>query len=338
VLDAWAGAAAGASALPVGLLAPHFSPDDNLLSRLSRSGVRATLQQCRMLLPEGEEWRRTGTLEHRLGNPHRLAGQAPEHQQPWSRAADEEQLAQAGLPSATSGIWHEQGAWIKPAALVRAWLAHAAIARQGSTTVAALAKGPDGWQLADADGAVVAHADLVVLAAAHGTARLIGGALPLQPVRGQVSWALQPPGQALPPFPVHGNGHFIPGVPLAEGPAWFCGSTYARGDTDRSERPQDHRTNLEKLSALLPAIVQRLAPSFANGSVQAWTGVRCASEDRRPFLGPLQPGLWVSTAMGSRGLTFAALCAELLAARLHGEPLPLERRLADALDTGRARR
>ena len=35
--------------------------------------------------------------------------------------------------------------------------------------------------------------------------------------------------------------------------------------------------------------------------------------------------------MGSRGLTFAALCAELLAARLHGEPLPVERRLADAL-------
>jgi tRNA 5-methylaminomethyl-2-thiouridine biosynthesis bifunctional protein len=35
--------------------------------------------------------------------------------------------------------------------------------------------------------------------------------------------------------------------------------------------------------------------------------------------------------MGSRGLTFAALCGELLAARLHGEPLPLEQRQADAL-------
>ena len=35
--------------------------------------------------------------------------------------------------------------------------------------------------------------------------------------------------------------------------------------------------------------------------------------------------------MGSRGLSFAALCGELLAARLHGEPLPVEQRLADAL-------
>jgi tRNA 5-methylaminomethyl-2-thiouridine biosynthesis bifunctional protein len=42
--------------------------------------------------------------------------------------------------------------------------------------------------------------------------------------------------------------------------------------------------------------------------------------------------------MGSRGLTFAALCAELLAARVHGEPLPLEQRLARALDVARLTR
>jgi tRNA 5-methylaminomethyl-2-thiouridine biosynthesis bifunctional protein len=52
-------------------------------------------------------------------------------------------------------------------------------------------------------------------------------------------------------------------------------------------------------------------------------------------VGELEPGLWVSTAMGSRGLTFAALAGELVAARLHGEPLPLEAKLARALDAGR---
>ncbi|HMA08688.1 MAG TPA: FAD-dependent oxidoreductase, partial [Ramlibacter sp.] len=295
-------------------------------------------QQCRMLLPPGEEWLGTGTLEDRSSSPHGLPVEVPADQRPWSRIADPWQLAQAGLPRVTPGIWHEQAAWIKPAALVRAWLAHPGVVRQGSTTVARLSRVPDGWELADAAGAVVARADLVVLAAAHGTASLIGDALPLQPVRGQVSWGPQSLGQALPPFPVHGNGHFIPGVPLPDGTAWYCGSTYERGDTDRSERAQDHDANLAKLSALLPAIAQELAPWFADGSVRAWTGVRCASGDRRPFLGEIQPGLWVSTAMGSRGLTFAALCAELLAARLHAEPLPLERRLAQALDTERSRR
>ena len=81
-----------------------------------------------------------------------------------------------------------------------------------------------------------------------------------------------------------------------------------------------------------------VAPAFSDGSVQAWTGVRCASTDRRPVLGELEPGLWVSTAMGSRGMTFAALCAELLAARVHGEPLPLDKRLALALDARRCSR
>jgi tRNA 5-methylaminomethyl-2-thiouridine biosynthesis bifunctional protein len=52
-------------------------------------------------------------------------------------------------------------------------------------------------------------------------------------------------------------------------------------------------------------------------------------------VGEVAAGLCVSTAMGSRGLTFAALCAELLVARLHGEPLPVEARLAQALDVSR---
>jgi tRNA 5-methylaminomethyl-2-thiouridine biosynthesis bifunctional protein len=40
--------------------------------------------------------------------------------------------------------------------------------------------------------------------------------------------------------------------------------------------------------------------------------------------------------MGSRGLTFAALCAQLLVARLHGEPPPLPARLAAALEAQRS--
>jgi tRNA 5-methylaminomethyl-2-thiouridine biosynthesis bifunctional protein len=53
-------------------------------------------------------------------------------------------------------------------------------------------------------------------------------------------------------------------------------------------------------------------------------------------VGEIERGLWVSTAMGSRGLTFCTLAAELIAARLHDEPLPIEHRLAQALDAARA--
>jgi hypothetical protein len=82
----------------------------------------------------------------------------------------------------------------------------------------------------------------------------------------------------------------------------------------------------------------KAAVAKAGGDVNAWVGVRCASGDRRPLVGPLTEeanGLWACTALGSRGLSFAALCAELLAAQWHGEPLPLPAALAKALGTQR---
>jgi tRNA 5-methylaminomethyl-2-thiouridine biosynthesis bifunctional protein len=330
--------AAGASALPAGLLAPHHSADDTLLSRLTRCGVRMTLQQAATLLREGADWHPGGVLEHRPAQPARIVDDGSDAARSWTRPADTAHKRAAGLDAEAAAAWHELAAWITPGALVRAWLAQPGIAWCGRTHVRTLERAGDVWRLLGADGAMLGEAELVVLAAAHATASLLGGRLPLQPVRGQVSWGFDRGELRLPPFPVNGNGHFLPGVPLGRGTAWLCGSTYGRGESDTAEREADHRSNFEKLAALLPAVARQLEPQFASGSVGAWTGVRCASADRRPCLGEMAPGLWVSTAMGSRGLTFAGLCGELLAARLHGEPLPLERRLADALDTARVRR
>jgi tRNA 5-methylaminomethyl-2-thiouridine biosynthesis bifunctional protein len=278
VLDAAESPAAGASALPVGLLAPHVSPDDNLLSRLTRAGVRITLQQARELLRDGEDWRSTGVLRKDDG----------------------------------SEAWQEPAGWIKPAALVRAWLAQPGIAWRGRTRVASLE---------DLD------AKLVVVAAAQASQSLLRDRVSLHPVRGQIAWGMQDAHLRVPPAPVNGNGHFIPSVPVEGGLAWFCGSTYGRGDTDASVRAQDTQANLERLRSLLPEVADQLA----SRDVQAWASVRCTSADRRPLVGPVGPALWVSTAMGSRGLTFSALAGELLAAQLHHEPLPLEARLAQAL-------
>ncbi|MBQ1764799.1 MAG: oxidoreductase, partial [Aquincola sp.] len=47
------------------------------------------------------------------------------------------------------------------------------------------------------------------------------------------------------------------------------------------------------------------------------------------------PGLLVCTALGSRGITWAPLAAELLAAWVTGGPPPLESDLVDALDPAR---
>ena len=338
VLDAADAPAAGASSLPAGLLAPHFSVDDNLLSRLSRSGVRATLLQAGTLLRQGLDWQFTGVLEHRIRDVTgvmRAPRTSPDAALDWCRSADAQHKAAAQLDTGAVAFWHRQAAWIKPAALVEAWLAQPGIAWRGRARVDRVVRTDGGWRLVDAHGRDLETCDLVVIAAGYDSADLLPAALALQPVRGQVSWGIEDARQNLPPFPVNGNGHFIPHVPIGAGMAWFCGSTYGRGETDLAPRKADHQENLTRMGSLLPAVEQQLAAAFSSRAVKAWTGVRCASADRRPLVGELAPGLWVSTAMGSRGLTFAVLCAELLAARLHGEPLPLERRLAAALDVRR---
>ena len=325
VLDAAERPAAGASGLPVGLLVPHTSRDDNLLSRVSRCGVRLTLAEARDLLDEALDWSPSGVLE-RLVQPE-LAGPVPGAVEGWSRPVDD-----AIHPSIhATGLWHEQAAWIRPASLVRAWLAHAGIAWRGDARVARIERDGGGWRVGDASGALVAEGDLVVVATAHATATLVDRELSLHPVRGQITWGQRLGNQAMPAFPVNGDGYFVPDFRLHGQRVWACGATFDRDDTDPTVRDRDQQGNLARLRRLLPSVAAQVAGDIEAGRAGAWVGIRCASDTRRPLVGEVDAGLWISTAMGSRGLTFAALCAEVLAARLHDEPLPMEHRLVEAL-------
>lgn len=335
VLDAARAPAAGASALPVGLLAPHQSPDDNLLSRLARAGVRMTLQEARERLAAGLEWQPTGVLEWR-GDDLR-APPGDDALAPWTRAATPAQQRTAGLAADHAAWWHEQSAWVVPAALVRSWLRTGGVQFQGASAIARMARVGTQWLVQDAQGATLAQAQLVVVAAALGTGPLLGWGGEVHAVRGQVSWAPleEEDASALPPFPVNGHGHFLPRVPLVDRGAWITGSTYGRADCDATPRDEDDAANVQRVAEMLPRAGAVLRAAAARGQLRHWAGVRCAASDRRPLAGEVEPGLWVCTAMGSRGLSFAALCAELIAARLHREPLPVEARLAQALDVSR---
>lgn len=327
VLDAAPQAASGASGVPAGLITPHFSIDDSLLSRLTRNGVRATLEQARLLLRDGVDWQACGVLERRKET---IADDAFHPQgSPWNRAADANRLRTLGIDAST--IWHEHAGWIKPAALVRAWLGREGVSCRTSMRVERIACDGADWVLYDGDGREIECAPLIVVAAALSSNAIAGTNLPLQAVRGQVSWNIASPSAQLPPFALNGNGHFIPGVPMGDASAWFAGSSFDRDDTQLDVRTADHTANFQRLQALAPPVATRLESDFAGKTVQGWTGIRCASSNRRPIIAEVRPGLWISTAMGSRGLTYSTLCAEVLAARLHAEPLPLECKLAESL-------
>jgi tRNA 5-methylaminomethyl-2-thiouridine biosynthesis bifunctional protein len=212
VLDAAAQPAAGASGLPVGLFAPHVSPDDAILSRLTRAGVQATLQQAGALLQRGDDWDASGVLEHGVKGARRMpvidTG---------SRPATASERAAAGLDADAPALWHTHAGWLKPARLVQALLSQPGIEWRGLCAVACLQRHADGWYVQDEHGQRLAEAPLVVVAAGPHSAALLGGRLPLQPLRGQIAWGHC--GDAhLPPFPVNGHGSLVAGIPHEGGP------------------------------------------------------------------------------------------------------------------------
>ena len=161
-------------------------------------------------------------------------------------------------------------------------------------------------------------------------------------MRGLLSWCEhRPPIDAsFPPFPVNGSGSVVPRVPVEGALAWFMGSSYQpEHQMERSDLDNQAR-NFEHLQQLLPELARHLALAFSGTTLKTWKGTRCVTADRLPAVGPLetqaQPSLWLCAGMGSRGMSFSVLCAELLAARMGAEPLPLEAKLARSLEALRA--
>ena len=359
VLDAGDAPAAGASGLPVGVVAPHTSHDDSGVSRLSRAGLRLMEHTMRLLLTDGVDWGCTGVRERRLPGKTRRGGVPLSWRHEHAHTAND-WTRKAPPPAPDDAYWHPRGAWLKPAQLVHALLAHPNIRWQGHAKVDVLKcihhtsldnTSASVWQALQG-GKVLAESSRVVLAAGPGSAALIatatedGSAPRINPLRGQISWGLMadvPAGAYMPATPVNGNGSFVHNITSPDGPAWYTGATYDRINGDARLLDADHADNLERLQALEPDTAAALAPLFATVGtntprVHGWAGVRCGVHDRLPMTGrvPNAPeGLYMNAAMGSRGLTLGLLCGELLAAQWHVEPLPIEARLAKFLDATR---
>jgi tRNA 5-methylaminomethyl-2-thiouridine biosynthesis bifunctional protein len=251
---------------------------------------------------------------------------------------------------AAHGAWlFPRGGWVAPPSLCGAMLTacgQSLIRRFASGAVHLEreegAGGAGQWRVCDAGGEVLASSPQVVLATGNGARTLAHTAhLPLASVRGQVTHLAEP---ALAPLGLVlcREGYVTPSV----GGVHCVGATYD-SDADPELRAASQAANLAMLRELFGA------PALgATAPLAGRVGFRCVSPDRLPLVGalpvaapgerlerlrdvPRQPGLSVLLGLASRGLTWAPLAAELLAAQLEGEPLPVERDLADALDPAR---
>jgi tRNA 5-methylaminomethyl-2-thiouridine biosynthesis bifunctional protein len=199
----------------------------------------------------------------------------------------------------------------------------------------------------DADGRCVAHACVVVLANAGDALRLLGpDTWPIEPVRGQLSIGDSSLVGTLPRIPVAGAGYLLPEI---TGRAVF-GATAQPGEFDMALRDEDHSHNLGQLRRLTGRETESTV-----AALEGRVGIRWSTDDRLPIIGavpdleaaktasrldqprfvPRLPGAFAFTALGSRGITWCALGAQVLASSITGAPSPLEASLLDVIDAGR---
>lgn len=360
VLDRQAHPAQEASGNPGGLFHGIVNPQDGAHARFNR----AAALQLQAQLPRLQAHRPiTGGFDGML----RLQAPSPSEDQAlaamrrsieaiglppdYVRAIDTaEARGLSGLPLAGPAWYYPGGGWLRPGDLARAWLEDAPrVEWQGSTQVDALRRAGDDWQLLDAGGAVLAQAPVVVLATANDATRLLPlRHWPVSAVRGQTTLVPSDASGLLAPLkPVAGAGYVLP----AHAGHVLCGATTLHHDLDPNVRLVDHLHNLAQVERITGS-----RPVVDAARLQGRVGWRCVADDRLPVLGPVpdetapglsgerldhprfvsrRPGLYVYTGLGSRGITWSALGARVLAGWIAGTPCPVEADLRDAIDAAR---
>lgn len=325
------------SAAAVGLLRPIANLKDAVNAQLSRSAFLYALQHYRGLAQEGFhlQWQRCGVLQLADDDDEVLRFEAivrsqgyPEDFMQFADAARAREIA--SRPVRGPGWWFPSGSWVSPESLGIASLARAdkAVRRLTGLAVKRLDRAGDLWRALDAEDRVIAEAPTVVVANASDAKRLLPEArLTLSSVRGQVTYLPASTDRQLDVI-VSGSGYVAP----LENGGHVIGASYHHDDADESVRAADHRENLVRAESMLPGFTAGLHPMGLPG----WTGYRATVPDRLPIFGAaLAEGIHLATGLGSRGLLWAPLGAELLVSSIEGEPVPLGRDHAGAISPRR---
>jgi len=332
-----------------GIAMPLLSKDDNISSRLLRAAFLYTVRCWDRLGGIGKAFagEACGVLHMAQDAAHaqvqREAVESLGFPADFVRWMDGGGIAELTGGRGSEGAWFfPQGGWVTPSSLCDALLRASGenLHRCFASEAMVLERTVGGWRVGDGRGNVLAQAPVVILAnGTNATTFPQTQALPLSAIRGQVTHV---PAAALPQLPVVlcGEGY----VTRPAGGICCVGASYDF-DSDTQLRQTSHDENLARLKQVLPQVE-------VDVGLAGRVGFRCVSPDRLPLVGalpdpelpvagtrlrdvPRLPGLYGLVAYGSRGIVWAPFAAELLASMLEGEPLPIERELAEALDPAR---
>jgi tRNA 5-methylaminomethyl-2-thiouridine biosynthesis bifunctional protein len=196
----------------------------------------------------------------------------------------------------------------------------AQLTQMNKVQIDALVREGNRWVLTDASKNRILSADKVIVAAGLASKKILSSIqikLPLKPVRGQLSFFRIRPNSnwtaRLPHAIICGDGYCIPASQLENGDMrWIVGSSFDENETDNQARYESDRFNQEQAAGLLNFTEDDQEELIPDGQ---FVGIRCVAGDRLPIIGalPQRPGIFIATALGSRGILWSALAAKLIA-------------------------
>jgi tRNA 5-methylaminomethyl-2-thiouridine biosynthesis bifunctional protein len=349
-----------ASGNPAALVHPVFHKPDTVHAQLHRTAALHAWRDIRSLARKRSVAFGQGLIQLRsdaAGSTHVDANEVLQDLGP----DDVEPLS--GLRLRRAAWLHKAAGWVNPRDLCRAWLLEAGepLRFQGSTLIERIEPQADGrWQAQAMQGSApvtLSGFDAVVVAAGGGTSRTLlsphgdASRWPLKASRGQLMLV---PGDAvpirMPRCAVSGAGYAIPCHGPGGKAAVLIGATRADNLLDTRISEADDETLWQIAHELGVWVPAGMPPQ----PVLRRAAVRWAADDKLPLIGPLAAagagahgrtdqarfvkrvaGLYVFTALGSRGVAWADLGARCLVASMLGLASPLASSLLDRVDAAR---
>ncbi|MCF5644274.1 bifunctional tRNA (5-methylaminomethyl-2-thiouridine)(34)-methyltransferase MnmD/FAD-dependent 5-carboxymethylaminomethyl-2-thiouridine(34) oxidoreductase MnmC [Pseudomonas syringae] len=361
LLERHAAPAQEASGNPQGVLYLKLSAHGTTLSQLILSGFGYTRRLLERL-QRGVDWDACGVLQLTFDDKEALRQKQLAEAFPDTllHLLDQPQAeARSGIALNSGGLFYPEGGWVHPPALCHAQAAHPNIRLITHRQALELRRVDDQWQVWGGE-QLIDSASVVVLAGAADIKQFSQSAeLPLKRIRGQITRLPQTQASTALRSVVCAEGYVAP-ARLGE---HTLGASFDFNSTDLTPNLADHLDNLGLLREISADLTARLdATDLPHEQLQGRAAFRCTSPDYLPIVGPLADrdrfvqtyaalskdarqvpdiacpwldGLYVNSGHGSRGLITAPLCAELIAAWLDNEPLPLPRSVAEACHPNR---
>lgn len=348
------GIATEASGNPQGAMYAKLAAGEATHSEIYVQGYLQSLRWLHQHLEAGDGWDNCGLIQLASTEKEALRQRKfianTHYPKELLHSIDTEQASEiSGVTMSNGGLFFPEAGWVSPQCLCQQLVKHSLITVE-KQHIEDLAKFKQ-------DNAY-SH---VIIACANQSQKLLEGCyLPTKSIRGQLTYLEQSINKPQPPIELKtvlcGKGYI---APAHQG--HFClGASYNIKDDETQMRLIDHQKNFnylddfgQEFQQLHSELKEQAADSFPGR-----TGFRCTTPDYLPMVGPLiheesfdrdftairknlaryprqevkfHQGVYLNIGHGSRGLTSAPLCAELIASYISEENFPLAKNHVEAL-------